>query len=107
MALIGFFSIRYLELFSIELHHGGEISYDIYVEGKVTYVDYCDKDLMSLPVIDDMVEALGYSERFMNYYYKIPNMDLSNGLKPIQNDFNVQSMCNFVPKDKVYEFLDN
>ena len=45
--------------------------------GKVTYIDNCDKDLMSLSVIDDMVEALGYSERFMNYYYKIPNMDLN------------------------------
>jgi len=38
---------------------------------------------MSLHVIDDMVEALGYSEMFMNYYNKIPNMDTSNGLKPI------------------------
>ncbi|KAB2601156.1 hypothetical protein D8674_002161 [Pyrus ussuriensis x Pyrus communis] len=58
---------------------------------------------MSLLVIDDMVEALGYNEWFMNYYYKIPNMDLSNGLKPIQSDFDVQSMCNFLPKDKVIE----
>ncbi|KAM2568707.1 hypothetical protein TB2_008907 [Malus domestica] len=56
---------------------------------------------MSLTVIDDMVEALGYSGRFMNYYYKIPNIDLSNGLKPIQSDSDVQSMCNFVPNDKV------
>ncbi|TQD85599.1 hypothetical protein C1H46_028869 [Malus baccata] len=39
----------------------------------------------------------------MNYYYKIPNMDLSNGLKPIQSDSDVQSMCNFVPKDKLIE----
>ncbi|KAB2622173.1 hypothetical protein D8674_024355 [Pyrus ussuriensis x Pyrus communis] len=75
----------------------------MYVGGKVTYIDNCDKDLMSLPVIDDMVEAVGYIERFMNYYFKIPNMDLSNGLKQIQSDSDVQSMCNFVPKDKVIE----
>ncbi|KAB2600177.1 hypothetical protein D8674_010448 [Pyrus ussuriensis x Pyrus communis] len=67
------------ELFSIKLHHGGEISYDMYVRGKVTYIDNCDKDLMSLLVIYDMVEAAGYIEWFMNYYFKIPNMDLSNG----------------------------
>ncbi|KAB2631363.1 hypothetical protein D8674_008882 [Pyrus ussuriensis x Pyrus communis] len=30
-------------------------------------------------------------------------MDLSNGLKPIQSDFDAQSMCNFIPKDKVIE----
>ncbi|KAB2596192.1 hypothetical protein D8674_031642 [Pyrus ussuriensis x Pyrus communis] len=83
------FLLLYPELLSIELHNGGEISYDLYVGGKVTYIDNCDKDLMSLQVIDDMVEALGYSEQFMNYYYKIPNMDLSNGLKSIQSDFDV------------------
>ncbi|KAM1408960.1 hypothetical protein ACFX2I_009414 [Malus domestica] len=58
---------------------------------------------MSLPVIDDMVEALGYSEMFMNYYYKIPNMDISNGLKPIQSDVDVQKMCNFVPKARLLD----
>ncbi|KAB2636205.1 hypothetical protein D8674_026739 [Pyrus ussuriensis x Pyrus communis] len=85
VALLLFFP----ELFSIELHHGGEISYDMYVGEKVTYIDNCDKDLMSLPVIDDMAEAVGYIERFMNYYFKIPNMDLSNGLKQIQSDSDV------------------
>ncbi|CAN6695228.1 unnamed protein product [Malus baccata var. baccata] len=69
------------ELFSIELHHGGEISYDLYAGGKVTYIDNYDKNLMSLPMIDDMMKVVGYSERFMNYYYQIPNMDLCNGLK--------------------------
>ncbi|KAB2626011.1 hypothetical protein D8674_017671 [Pyrus ussuriensis x Pyrus communis] len=73
-----FVNFSLTELFSIELHHGGEISYDMYVGGKVTYIDNCDKYLMSLPVIDDMVEVVGYIERFMNYYFKIPNMDLSN-----------------------------
>ncbi|XP_068329820.1 uncharacterized protein [Pyrus communis] len=58
---------------------------------------------MSLLVIYDMVEAVGYIETFMNYYFKIPNMNLSNGLKQIQSDFDVQSMFNFVLKDKVIE----
>ncbi|KAB2615197.1 hypothetical protein D8674_021785 [Pyrus ussuriensis x Pyrus communis] len=82
--------LLYLELFSIELHHGGEISCDLYAKGKVTYIDNYDKDLMSLQMIDDMVKAVGHSERFMNYYYKIPNMDLCNGLKLIQSDSDVQ-----------------
>ncbi|KAM1943794.1 hypothetical protein ACFX15_012087 [Malus domestica] len=59
----------YLELFSIELHHGGEISYEVYAGRKVTYMNNYDKDLMSLQVIDDMVEVVGYRERFMKYYY--------------------------------------
>ncbi|RXI00380.1 hypothetical protein DVH24_037928 [Malus domestica] len=63
--------------------------------GKVAYIDYCDNDLMSLLVIDDMVEALGYSEMFMNYYDKIPNMDISNGLKLIQSDADVKKMLNY------------
>ncbi|RXH99614.1 hypothetical protein DVH24_021416 [Malus domestica] len=48
---------------------------------------------MSLLVVDDMVEPLGYSEMFMNYF----NMDISNGIKPIQRDNDAQTMCNFVP----------
>ncbi|KAM2308028.1 hypothetical protein ACFX1S_030303 [Malus domestica] len=58
---------------------------------------------MSLPMIDDMMKVVGYSEQFMNYYYQIPNMDLCNGLKSIQSDSDVQTMCNFVPKDRVIE----
>ncbi|KAM1146344.1 hypothetical protein TB2_037672 [Malus domestica] len=58
---------------------------------------------MSLLVIDDMVEALGYSEMFMNYYYKIPNMDICDGLKLIQSDADVQKMCNFIPKARVLD----
>ncbi|KAB2635338.1 hypothetical protein D8674_025872 [Pyrus ussuriensis x Pyrus communis] len=84
-----FILVAYPELFSIELHHGGEISYDLYSGGKVTYIDKCDKDLMSLPMIDDMVKAVGYNEWFMNYYFKIPNLDLCNGLKLIQSDSDV------------------
>ncbi|RXH87170.1 hypothetical protein DVH24_028670 [Malus domestica] len=79
-------------LFSICLHHGGELNHDYYYRGKVAYIDYCDNDLMSLPMIYDMVESLGYSEMFMNYYYKIPNMTICNGLKPIQSDADVQKM---------------
>ncbi|RXH79867.1 hypothetical protein DVH24_041014 [Malus domestica] len=80
----------YPKLFLIRLHHGGELGHEYYCGGKVAYIDYCDKDLMSLPVINDMVEAIGYNEMFMNYYYKIPNMDFSNGLKPIQSDADCQ-----------------
>ena len=72
----------------------------------MTYIDNCDKDLMSLPVIDDMLEALGYSDRFMNYYYKIPNIKICNGLKPIQSDANVQTMCHFIPKDRAMMYIE-
>lgn len=39
----------------------------------------------------------------MNYYYKITNMNICNGLKPIQSDADVQKMCNFAPKIQVID----
>ncbi|KAM1646214.1 hypothetical protein ACFXTN_007272 [Malus domestica] len=62
---------------------------------------------MSLPVIDDMVEAVGYIEWFMNYYFKIPNMDLSNGLKHIQKQQFLKFMEVTVPSKVVIEEISS
>ncbi|KAB2594620.1 hypothetical protein D8674_036800 [Pyrus ussuriensis x Pyrus communis] len=48
------------ELFTIKIYHGGELSDDFYVGGKVDFFDFCDKDFMSLVEVDNMVEELGY-----------------------------------------------
>ncbi|RXH81322.1 hypothetical protein DVH24_005236 [Malus domestica] len=42
------------------MYHGGQLSEDFYVGGKVDFFDYCDKDFMSLLEVDNMVEELGY-----------------------------------------------
>ncbi|RXH75778.1 hypothetical protein DVH24_039477 [Malus domestica] len=62
---------------------------EFYFGGKISYIDGCDKDLMSLLVVDDTVEALGYKEMFMSYYYVIPNMEIFNGLRKIEGDADV------------------
>ncbi|CAN6542400.1 unnamed protein product [Malus baccata var. baccata] len=59
---------------------------EFYFGGKISNIDGCDKDLMSLPVVDATVEALGYKEMFMSYYYVIPNMEIFNGLRKIEGD---------------------
>ncbi|RXH95537.1 hypothetical protein DVH24_008037 [Malus domestica] len=80
----------YPYLVSIRLHHGGKLGHERYYGGKVTYINYCDKDLMALLIRDGQrLWQAGYSEMFMNYYYKITNMNICNGLKPIQSDVNV------------------
>ncbi|RXH72080.1 hypothetical protein DVH24_025581 [Malus domestica] len=38
VTVIWLFAYIYPELFSIELHHSGEISYNLYVGGNVTYI---------------------------------------------------------------------
>lgn len=58
---------------------------------------------MSLPVVDDTVEALGHKEMFISYYYVIPNMEIFNGLRKIKSDADVQTMCTFVPNVRVIE----
>ncbi|KAB2610748.1 hypothetical protein D8674_018780 [Pyrus ussuriensis x Pyrus communis] len=47
------------------MYHGGQLSEDFYVGGKVDFFDYYDKDFMSLLNVDNMVEELGYGNVFM------------------------------------------
>ncbi|RXH75872.1 hypothetical protein DVH24_042659 [Malus domestica] len=79
------------------MYHGGQLSEDFYVEGKVDFFDYCDNDFMSLLEVDNMVEELGYGNVFMSYQYRIPGMEIRNGMKPLMTDLDVINMCKFVP----------
>ncbi|RXH86773.1 hypothetical protein DVH24_022046 [Malus domestica] len=85
------------ELFTIKMYHSGQLSEDFYVGGKVDFFDYCDKDFMSLLEVDDMVEELGYENVFMSYQYRIPGMEIRNGMKPLMTHSDVINMCKFVP----------
>ncbi|KAM1837742.1 hypothetical protein FF1_019582 [Malus domestica] len=68
------------------MYHGGQLSEDFYVEGKVDFFDYCDNNFMSLLEVDNMVEELGYGNVFMSYQYRIPGMEIRNGMKPLMTD---------------------
>ena len=80
------------------MYHGGELSDDFYVRGKVDFFFFCDKDLMSLLEVHNMVEELGYGNVFMSYHYRFPGMEIQNGLKPLMTNFYVINTCKFVPK---------
>ncbi|KAM1234908.1 hypothetical protein ACFX2J_004434 [Malus domestica] len=79
------------------MYHSGQLSEDFYVGGKVDFFDYCDKDFMSLLEVDDMVKELGYENVFMSNQYRIPGMEIRNGMKPLMTHSDVINMCKFVP----------
>ncbi|RXH77000.1 hypothetical protein DVH24_019888 [Malus domestica] len=86
------------EIFTIKMYHGGELSDDFYVKGKVDFFFFCDKDLMSLLEVHNIVEELGYGNLFMSYHYRFSGMEIQNGLKPLKIDSYVINTCKFVPK---------
>ncbi|KAB2604938.1 hypothetical protein D8674_036869 [Pyrus ussuriensis x Pyrus communis] len=79
------------------MYHGGQLSEDFYDGGNVDFFDFCDKDFMSMLEVDNMVKELGYGSVFMSYQYRIPGMEIRNGLKPLMTDLDVISICKFVP----------
>ncbi|RXI02320.1 hypothetical protein DVH24_026850 [Malus domestica] len=91
------------KLFTIKMFHGGQLSEDFYVGGKMDFFDYCDKDFMSLLEVGNMVEELGYGNIFISYQYRIPGMEIQNGLKPLMTDSDVINMCKFVPNHTVID----
>ncbi|GJR38763.1 hypothetical protein Tco_1214447 [Tanacetum coccineum] len=50
-----------------------------------------------------MVKDLGYDNKDLQFYYKIPNSNLNIGLKPLSCDKDVMKMCNYVSKFKVMD----
>ncbi|GKC74343.1 hypothetical protein Tco_1120226 [Tanacetum coccineum] len=50
-----------------------------------------------------MVKDLGYDNKDLQFYYKIPNSNLDIGLKPLSCDKDMMKMCNYVSKFKVMD----
>ncbi|KAL3514047.1 hypothetical protein ACH5RR_026764 [Cinchona calisaya] len=93
------------ELFTIRLHHGGKISgnkYVSYVGGDVDHVDNCNAEKMSLHEISCTVEDLGHHDT-ITYYYLEPYKDMSNGLRELCCDGDINNFCNWAYKFKVME----
>ena len=73
----------YSYYFTIKLHYRGRFRGNTepipkmsdYVDGKVDYIDNCEKDLMSLIELDHMLFRLGYKD-CMGYYYANKNEEL-------------------------------
>ncbi|KAK1435886.1 hypothetical protein QVD17_01658 [Tagetes erecta] len=84
----------YPEYFSIKLHHGGEFRvldhHNVYVKGKVNYVDLINPDKFCVFDLNDIVVELGYDKKAIYYYhYLVPGGDLDFGLRALGNDADI------------------
>jgi hypothetical protein len=75
----------------IEVHHGGFFvgkgSNRAYVEEKVYWFDYCDRDTWSQLWFDDFIEQLGYEPSYsLKIYWLLPGTNLSTGLRIVASD---------------------
>ncbi|KAI5313443.1 hypothetical protein L3X38_042619 [Prunus dulcis] len=66
------------------MYHGGRFSDNFYVGGDMTYIDYVDKDKMSMVEIGWMVKHLGYMDGIILYHYKLHGP--SNAMTLLQFD---------------------
>ncbi|KAL6283284.1 hypothetical protein ACE6H2_014213 [Prunus campanulata] len=87
---------RYCEddKFTIRMNHGGSICDNLYVNGTVDFIDFCDKDQMSMFEIGLMVKELGYNGIVL-YHYELPN---SSSVEKLLSDADVMKMCECVPR---------
>ncbi|CAL9013610.1 unnamed protein product [Prunus brigantina] len=86
---------RYCEddKFTIRMNHGGSLCDNLYVNGSLDFIDFCDKDQMSMFEIGMMVKELGY-DGIMLYHYELPN---SASVEKLMSDEDVLKMCECVP----------
>ena len=73
-----------------------------YISGKTQYVDLVDTDEFSVHELDTMLTEIGYNDQVpMYYHFKIPDLDLDYGLKPLGNDEDVLQFLKYFPKCKL------
>lgn len=96
------------DLFTLKLYYEGqwwiERVYRHFKGGKWRYVDYCDKDRISVLDISEMLEELKLFEVSILYCYLEPTGDFKTGLRLVTCDNDILSMCSWVPRLKVIEF---
>ena len=92
------------------MHHGERINwgqYVGYVDGDVDDIDLCSAEKMSILELNKMVGKLGHRRAAILYYYVEPNKDLSNGLRELCTDEDVNKFSEWVYKFKVMEVFCN
>ncbi|KAJ0566483.1 putative transposase, MuDR, plant [Helianthus annuus] len=96
-------------MFTLKVHHGGELTMfpDVTYEGGIIeYVDKVNADFFSRVIIDSMMLELGYSEDdldILKYYFRIPGEDMDFGLRPIGSDDDCRRLIRLATKCKVIE----
>ncbi|KAK9056764.1 hypothetical protein SSX86_024127 [Deinandra increscens subsp. villosa] len=94
-------------VFSLKFNHGGFFSSlpgRKYKMGQVSYVDLVDSDEFSLHDVNDMINEMGYSSKYVMYYhFLIPGQNLDVGLRALGHDLDVVNLLQYVKTNKLIE----
>ena len=79
-------SSEFPTVFCLKINHGGAFTNPpkvCYKGGKVNWIDTIDSDQFSVIEVTTMMKELGYENENldMDFFYKLPNFDLDNGLR--------------------------
>ncbi|GJW00412.1 ribonuclease H-like domain-containing protein [Tanacetum coccineum] len=94
---------RFPTVFSLKIHHGGELSKApgrFYNGGKVHWFDQIDSDGFSVVEVTHMLAGLGYVNPKMKYWYKMPDKD---AFVPLSNDSDVLRFTKYVDRFKLMQ----
>lgn len=95
-------------MFCLKINHGGAFTSPPkvrYKGGKVNWIDTIDSERFSVVEVATMMQELGYENGSsgMDFFYKLPNSDLDNGLRKLETDKDALELMSHVSKYKVID----
>ncbi|XP_071742004.1 uncharacterized protein [Rutidosis leptorrhynchoides] len=99
----------YKELFAINVHHHGQFICNPkrqYVGGMLNPFDFVECFTFSMDNLNAIIKEIGFSGgEAMYYHFRIPCIDLDNGLCPLvtEHEHDVVKMLSYIPK---YQCID-
>ena len=99
------FPKSFTRLFSIQIHHIGEFSNPpdrVYKFGNIDHVDLIDCDNFTMRVMVKILAelSLGNNKQLLFTHFRVPGLNLDDGLVPLMSDQDVKVLLNFVPRYK-------
>ncbi|PWA77083.1 transposase, MuDR, MULE transposase domain protein [Artemisia annua] len=94
--------------FSIQIHHSGEFSNQpkrVYKFEYTDHVDLIDCDTFSMYVLVKILAGLGLgdNEQKLFIHFRVPSLNLDDGLVPLMSDQDVKLLLNCVPRYKAVD----
>lgn len=95
-------------MFCLKINHGGAFTSPPkvrYKGGKVNWIDTIDSERFSVVEVATMMKELGFENGSsgMDFFYKLPNTDLDNGLRKLETEKDVLELMTHVSKYKVID----
>ncbi|PWA90375.1 Zinc/iron permease [Artemisia annua] len=99
---------KFPTVFCLKINHGGAFTSPPkvrYKGGKVNWIDTIDSERFSVVEVATMMQELGYENGSsgMDFFYKLPNSDLDNGLRKLETDKDASELMTHVSKYKVID----